>query len=1578
MNRKLVQTCVLNSLRGLPCGGAGAAWSQRSNRQALPIRVARRALCAFGLVIGANSVLAQRAADHATTAQVSTHQGAIERRFYFSPASREGDLAQNTVTAMTQDRSGFLWVATQGGLHRYDGYDYQRFQHRPGDVASLPESFVTALTEDSGGRLFVGTAQRGVARWDPAERRFVRIPGKTDEQWRRDSVTTLLADAGEGIWIGSRFGLEHLALGGKRSDVLRLAPDDARQVQVNDLARCADGALYAGTSDGLYRVNPGSLRARAMSIPEQSRNLIALHCDTTGALWATSGTRLYEWQNGEMRLAWDGEQASPPIAHVELVDIEEDASHALWMATDGVGLVRFSPAEGSYELLRHHPRVHGSLPEDTLNSLMIDRSGLLWVGGAVSGLAYTQPAGAAFTYLRDEGDPHSLIDTNNVRALWPDADRGLWIGTEGDGLKRYDFATKHFEHFGAAIGAAMGYGSAPSELRISAVRSAAQAGTYWVASNRGVFLFDSTTNTAKALPVDRLRADALPSADVRSLIVGSDGTVWMGTFTAGLVGHHPQKGEWQRYSVAKSLSSEGLWHSGVMALYEDATRRLWIGTMAGLNVVDIESGAIRKVSKDRTRADALAGELVRVITQGSDGSLWIGTHTGLSRMLDYNDGEPRFRRYVIDQGLANDTIYGILEDRAGKLWISSNGGISRLDPVSGQVRNFMVQDGLQGLEFNGSAYAELPDGRLSFAGTQGINWFWPDRISDGLYEAPMAFTAYQIGNERHLIADSYAFKSLELSADDRVLMLAFAALDFSAAGQTRYAYRLQGYDESWIKLGTRREVAFTNLAPGAYRLQVVGGSDAESRTSTMLELSIRVTPRWWQSRWAQSGFVLATSALLALWWFGRRRRSKALRQQNEKMKLFSERLSSALWASRDGFWDWNLESDTMFLSGPEEFVGPGREARVTTQEWRDLAVHPDDRIRVEAALEEHITGRTEHYEAEYRVNTFSGRVAWILARGRALRRDTQGRALQVAGTFRDVSQERLLDRDRRIAQEVIRSMREVVCVTDLQFRFVSVNEAFCRITGYSMDEVSGQDAALLNSDQHPLEFYQQVRDSTLQKGHWGGELWQRRKDGEQFLASLEANEVCDSSGQRLYWVAVLTDITDRKRAEQELRYLANYDTLTGLPNRTLLGERLAHSLIRARRLGNKVGVLFLDLDRFKHVNDSMGHAAGDRLLKAAAARIVTSVREADTVARLGGDEFTIVLEDLKDMQEAEQVARKLLVGFERPLEIDGQNEVVISPSIGVSLYPEHGQVPTDLLKHADTAMYHAKDRGRNTYQVYNDAMDAQARLRASMASQLHKALERNELSLVFQPKLSLADQTITGAEALLRWHNPVLGNVSPVTFIPIAEETGLIMPIGEWVLQQACQQINLWTEAGLFEPKIAVNVSALQLFRGELASRLREILEAARVPAHRIEIELTESMLMGNPEQSIATLNRIKALGVHIAIDDFGTGYSSLSYLKRLPIDTLKIDKTFIADLSTDTDDEAITSTVIMMAHALGLHVIAEGVETIEQMRYLAEQRCDEVQGNLISHPLDAAHVLQFLLDWPNAQGGVQKLLPLG
>ena len=423
-------------------------------------------------------------------------------------------------------------------------------------------------------------------------------------------------------------------------------------------------------------------------------------------------------------------------------------------------------------------------------------------------------------------------------------------------------------------------------------------------------------------------------------------------------------------------------------------------------------------------------------------------------------------------------------------------------------------------------------------------------------------------------------------------------------------------------------------------------------------------------------------------------------------------------------------------------------------------------------------------------------------------------------------------------------------------------------------------------------------------------------------------------------------------------------TLTGLPNRALLSERLGRAIIRARRQETRVAVLFLDLDRFKDINDSLGHAAGDRLLKAAAARLQSTVRASDTVARLGGDEFTVVLEDVESLVAVERMAREILTAFSTPLDVDERHDVSITSSLGISLYPDHALVPTDLLKYADTAMYQAKAEGRNTYQIYNETMDAEARRRAAIISALRKALERGEFRLVYQPRMSLANGVITGVEALLRWNSGDLGEISPTVFIPLAEESGLIVSIGEWVLGEACRQLKAWRQQGLTEICVGVNVSVLQLLRGNLVAYLKRLLEVTELPADRLELELTESMVMQNAEQTTAMLNELRRLGVSLAIDDFGTGYSSLVYLKRLPIDTLKIDKEFIDDLTRDADDEAITSTIITMGHSLGLTVVAEGVENEAQLNFLRQQRCDEIQGHWLSRPLDGDRCLAFIRGW--------------
>lgn len=711
--------------------------------------------------------------------------------------------------------------------------------------------------------------------------------------------------------------------------------------------------------------------------------------------------------------------------------------------------------------------------------------------------------------------------------------------------------------------------------------------------------------------------------------------------------------------------------------------------------------------------------------------------------------------------------------------------------------------------------------------------------------------------------------------------------------------------------------------------------------------------------------LLLAFALLLFWLMWRRhRREQRLYTDFHRRQ---ERYKSALRGSGSEFWDWDIRGNLIHRIGADHLLDFDSEHSQTGEDWHDNAIHPDDLPREQQLMREHLEGRSAMFESEHRIRTRHGEWIWVRARGKVVERDAAGRPLRVAGTARDITASRRDERERRIAGEVLRNMSEAVAVVDLDFRFVSVNPAFSRVTGYSEQEVIGQSVQLLDSTQHVPEFYRRMRERLEQRGRWTGEMWQRRKDGKEFLCSLAIRQVRDEAGARTHFVAVLNDITDNKRAEQELRYLAHYDALTGLPNRASLSARLARVIVRARRHGQVVAVLLLNLDRFKEINDSLGHAAGDRILKAAATRMLGTVGAPGFVARLDGDEFTVVLEDARDLDTVECTVRKLIAAFLEPLEIGDGYDVTISLSIGISLYPGNGLEPTDLLKSADTAMRQAKAAGRNAFQFYTESLDIQARRLAAIAGALRKALDRGEMRLEYQPRLSLADGRISGVEALLRWQNVEFGNVPPSVFVPLAEESGLIVRLGEWVLREACLTLQRWREHGLNDLAMAVNVSVLQLLRGNMPELLQRVLTESGIPPERLELELTESMVMANAKQTLVTIEALRRCGVRLAIDDFGTGYSSLIYLKRLPIDTLKIDKAFIDDLTRDPDDEAITVTIITMAHSLGLNVIAEGVETEQQFAYLLERGCDEIQGYWLSRPLDPDRCLAFLRSWEPA-----------
>lgn len=562
----------------------------------------------------------------------------------------------------------------------------------------------------------------------------------------------------------------------------------------------------------------------------------------------------------------------------------------------------------------------------------------------------------------------------------------------------------------------------------------------------------------------------------------------------------------------------------------------------------------------------------------------------------------------------------------------------------------------------------------------------------------------------------------------------------------------------------------------------------------------------------------------------------------------------------------------------------------------------------------------------------------------------------------DVTEKRRAEEQLRLAASALEHAAEGVMISDESHRIVSVNKAFKRITGYARSEVIGRDPEFLRSGKHDAAFFEELWNEIRNTGTWKGELWRRRKSGEIYPEWRSISAVQDPSGKVTHYVSVFSDISQLKQAKARLEFLAHHDVLTGLPNRTLFEDRLQEALHRAHRHGAIVGLLFIDLDHFKHINDSLGHGVGDQMLQGVAARLRAQVRETDTVARLGGDEFTVLLDELAESGTAAIVAEKLRAALAEPLVV-GNQELFISGSIGISCYPQDGGDAQTLLKNADAAMYRAKERGRDNYQYFSADMNVQALDRLLMTNSLRLALERDEFLLDYQPIVNLASGQVVALEALLRWRHPELGIVPPGRFIPLAEDTGLIVPIGDWVLKSACTQMKAWQNQGFALQRMAVNLSARQFKQKDLAQRIEAILHETRLAARFLELEITESMVMEDPAEAEKVLDQLHAIGIHLAIDDFGTGYSSLSYLKRFPIDFLKIDRSFVRDLPDNPDDVAITRAIVGLAKSLEMWVIAEGVETERQRAFLKAEGCEEAQGYLLSKPVGAEQIAHLLTD---------------
>jgi len=676
-------------------------------------------------------------------------------------------------------------------------------------------------------------------------------------------------------------------------------------------------------------------------------------------------------------------------------------------------------------------------------------------------------------------------------------------------------------------------------------------------------------------------------------------------------------------------------------------------------------------------------------------------------------------------------------------------------------------------------------------------------------------------------------------------------------------------------------------------------------------------------------------------------------QRTQELERKKGQLKLAMHASEIGIWDWDLEHRQAFVSDRYNLMPESQEANAleSFRHW----IHPEDYPSVRSALIRHLKGQTDIYQVRFRIRQPDDKdYRWFEDSGKAIEWNDKGRVSRMIGTRRDVTIDMALAEDLRLSASLFNHTEDGVFVLDTDLVFKTANPAFCTMMGLPLSELAGM---------HFNEFsatpqIHQVLNNLKIKGKWQGELLQKRQDDSVFPFKCQLNAIYDHDRTLCHYIGIGNDLTHAKRAQIEIDYLANYDKLTGLANRSHFHQVLNRLLKDPASNTNALALVIVNLDRFQSINDSLGFDVGDQMLKDAAARLSNLPPPSAFVARLGGDEFVIIAEYFRSRDELKELLTNIVDECGRPYFID-DHELIVTASLGVAILD--GNNRHQLLNQATVALNQARYNGGNNFQFFNSAFQASPFDRLQLEKSLRKAVAQREFSVNYQPKLNLKTGTIDSVEALVRWHHHSLGLIEPEQFIPLAEETGLITAIGEQVLYKACDEASTWRQRGFGNIRVSVNLSSHQLRKENLYDAVSSVLNTSLLPSHLLELELTESVIMENIDHSIDTLNRLHALGVRIALDDFGTGYSSLSYLQKLPLDVLKIDKSFIKDIDHTLDDCAIIKAIIAMGNSLNMEVVAEGVEHRDQMDFLENQGCHYAQGYLVSHPLPASEILNLL-----------------
>jgi len=1476
--------------------------------------------------------------------------------------SVEHGLSQGSIKTIFQDDEGFIWVGTENGLNMYDGYTFRSLTGPDNDFDNY-ETF--RIIQDKEKLLWLNIVEKGLFTYNKKTDEYQKILATDPINKEYFLVDMVEGDNDDFLIASAKTIILYNKISQKSTRLLDLSDE---LPAVNNIFEILlhQKTLYIATRLGTFALN---IETKAWKkLPAITSTEIS--SDSFSTIGANKVYNLHVSANNELYFGTDHGVYSLPVNKVNnylsgdfqlpAYKVITDAVSSWQLYADGddlyqgshLGLSVIDTNTDTTEFLFSFNAFFDHIKINDVVSIMKDKQGSFWLGSRSTGLYKWDPKRSLISnYGYKKGNAKSLTDNVVwfVTALRSDPEQ-LWVGTR-NGLNLLDTRDKKTLHY-------LTTDNPKATFNISYINGIHEdlQQRLWLSTAKGVVLFDIKSKRLIDIPYDD-KVKALLELGQYSFFYDRFNTLWSITekgvnrisLTTGIIDPLDEMSE--KIEEEKIFSILG---------YLPNSNKMLFATNNSLWFFDLETRTNTLIYQDPNIKDTEL-TFIESLVFDKKGGLWFSFSGKGLVGLDSTTYEKKYF-YHKENSIVGNNIYGLLVDPEGDLWYSSHNGLYMLDIETHHIRNFGISDGLIGKEFNGGAFYEMYNHNFAYGAMNGLSIFDPLSLKKKNYEEQLSVYATNVNVLSRDLALPFVLSNndaIKLQYDDVGIRIDFSPLTYSNTKNIFFEYTLLGVDDINYPLTTENHITFPSLPSGDHTLSVRVKSAETDKYSEAFEIHFIVDYAPWASPLAYSVYSVIFLILFVFWYSRRRKNISLLLAANEEVKYRENRLQLALTGSNSEVWDWQSSNNLMFAKRASEELGYSNLKYSYSFNKHLSLIHEDERKLFHARWL-HFLGSADvkmSFSFSYRMKKFNGQWLWFKDLGKIVATDMKGKPTRITGAYTNITQSQADAERAHFYGEAFKKTKDWVLIISDNFNRAIANESLRKVFLWE-DEEFAFDASLFGLTADRFSFYQKTFESLKSGDDWRGEELIKTKAGEEYHVIVTISASINESTNSIYFVCIFTDITAQKHAEKELRYLANYDYLTSLPNRSLLLDRIKHAMDYSSRMSQTIALFFIDLDRFKQVNDSLGHDCGDLLLKEITKRLSGILRVDDTIARIGGDEFVVLLESFRGNGQLGSIAQKIITTVGKPVDLKGQR-VSVGASIGIALFPDDAQDSHELLRHADVAMYHSKQLGRNTYQFYTPRMNVEASERLHSESKLKLAYENDEFINHYQPIIDSYLGKPVGAELLLRWQS---GDslLPPNDFIPLSEDLGLIIPMTEAAIFRGIIDLKKWR---VIRPDIylSINLSAQHFLEDNLIPYLRRTLREHDLPAEALKFEVTESMLISDPDKAIATMVALDKLGVVLALDDFGTGYSSLSYLRTLPLKVLKVDRSFISGIGINAADEAIVETILALAKNLKMTCIAEGVENEIQLKFLGDKHCHLIQGYLYSKPVECSKIEQYL-----------------